>query len=170
MKIITKIVMLSLVLGWFASTSLAQTDSPPMVDPFCLDDDPAICEKRAAKKKANTREIRQRCAEDPEWCQEWRTNRQRLHAERRALKKQCKENPEQCDELTRQLKEKQAQRRQEKREQKKEAKQKLKEARVLWCTENPKICKQWKAEKKALQEKCREKHLQLLEKYPDVPR
>ena len=167
MKMVKSIIILLLALGSLASTSLAQAE--PTVDPFCLDD-PAVCEERAAKKKANRKEIRQRCAEDPEWCHEWRTKRQRLHAERKALKKQCKANPEQCDELTRQFKEKQAQRRQEKREQQKEAKQKLKETRAQWCADNPKICQQWKAEKKVLQERCRKMQLKLLEKYPDVPR
>ena len=86
--------LIFLMLAGFIPASFAQSQ----VDPFCLDD-PAVCEQKAAKKAEKREKIRQRCAEDPQWCQEWRRERQRQHAERRALRKQCKENPNQCDEL-----------------------------------------------------------------------
>jgi flagellar biosynthesis GTPase FlhF len=157
--------LIFLMLAGFIPASFAQSG----VDPFCLDD-PAVCEQKAAKKAERRDQIRQRCIEDPQWCQEWRTERQRLHAERRALKRQCKANPDQCDELTRQFKEKRAERNEKKREQKKMARDKMKKAREQWCIDNPAVCKQWKAEKRALQEKCRETQDQLLDKYPDIPR
>jgi len=154
-----------LLLAGFIPVSLAQSE----VDPFCLDE-PAACEQKAAKKAERRDKIRQRCVKDPQWCQEWRNNRQKLHAERQALKRQCKANPDQCDELTRQFKEKRAKRNEKKREQKKRAKENLKKSRQQWCTDNPAVCKQWKAERRALLEKCRETQAQLLEKYPDIPR
>jgi chromosome segregation ATPase len=153
-----------LMLAGFIPASFAQSQ----VDPFCLDD-PAVCEQKAAKKAEKREKIRERCAADPQWCQEWRSERQRLHAERRALRKQCKENPSQCGELRRQFKERQAKRQETKREQRKRERQMLKKGQQQWCTNNPTACEQWKAEKRALQEKCRESQEQLLKKY-DVPR
>jgi len=154
-----KRVMMMLILFGLAPISWAQSTFPttPMADPMCLKS-PEVCQQRAAKKE----QILQRCAADPTWCQQWRAKRMKQSEERKALQRQCKANPDKCKELRQQFREKKAQER-------KRARKALKQAQEQWCTNNPVICQQWKAEKKELDRKCQEMRRQLEQKYPSRP-
>lgn len=154
-----RVIMMLLLLFWLAPTSWAQSTFPttPMVDPTCLKS-PEVCQKRAAKKE----EILQRCAADPDWCQQWRAQRMEQREERKLLQKRCKANPDKCKELRQQFREKKALER-------KQARKALKQAQQQWCTDNPVICEQWVAENKELDRKCQEMRRELEQKYPTRP-
>jgi len=155
----TNMLLLLILFGLIPSTFAQSSNSSkePMIDPNCLNS-LEVCQKQAAKREA----LRQRCAEDPVWCEERRARLKQEREERQALKKQCQANPAQCKELKRQYREK-------KKEERRKAKQPLKEAQAQWCADNPSDCERWKADKKTLGKECRKMRRQLEEKYPSRP-
>jgi hypothetical protein len=163
MKTTKTAVMLLLGLFVVAPASWANNQSanskPLIIDLDCLDG-PKVCRERAAKKEA----LRQQCTNYPEWCQQWHTNQVETREERRALREACKinPNPNECQRLKGQFKGKKGQRR-------KAVRQKLKEAQQQWCEDNPTLCKQWKADRKKVQQQCNELRRQLAEKYSSRP-
>ena len=138
-------------------TKQSSTLTPPMTDPNCVDSQ-EVCQQRAEKREA----LRQRCANDPEWCKEYRAEKRQRREEVQALKKQCQAHPEQCAEIKQQFKQQQKERRQTER-------QKLKDAQMQWCLDNQAACEQWKIDFKQIQQKCQELRRQLEEKYPTRP-
>ena len=68
-------------------------------------DNPDVSNKRATKRSA----IRQRCADDPAWCNLWQQRRKEI----RVLRKQCQTNPDRCEELKQKIEEHKAQWRKE---------------------------------------------------------
>lgn len=139
------------------STNQSPTLTPPMIDPNCVDS-VEVCQLRAEKREA----LRQRCANDPEWCKEYRAKKRQRREEARALKKQCQANPEQCAEIKQQFKQKRAEQRQSERQQ-------LKNAQMQWCLDNPAVCKQWEIDFKQTQQQCQKLRHQLAKKYPTRP-
>jgi hypothetical protein len=167
------VVILLLPLFWFAPASWAEQAeySAATTDPFCFDS-AEECQVRAAKdvtKAAKKEAIRQRCAADPAWCENWRADRIKQREEQKALKEQCKANPNQCKELRRQFKQKKAQEQKEARKKQKEAQLALRKAQKQWCVDNPIACEQWKVDKMETQRKCQELRRQLEEKHPERP-
>ena len=138
------------------------TDSAPtiVVDPLCIESK-EVCYERAVKqyeRAARQKAIRQRCIDDPTWCEQQR----KIRKEKHELRKQCKAHPDKCDELTRQFNKRRAKERQK-------AQKEIKQAQEQWCNDNSTACEQWKAELKELQKKCRDLRLEIFDKY-GVPR
>ncbi|MDM8557800.1 hypothetical protein [Candidatus Parabeggiatoa sp. HSG14] len=174
MKMTRMVVVLLLPLFWFTSVSWAEEQfdsSAATIDPFCFDsaEECQIREAKKATKAAKEDAIRQRCVDDPAWCENWRAERMKQREEQKALKEQCKANPKQCKELRRQFKQKKKQEQKEARQKQKETRLALRKAQKKWCTDNPIACEQWKVDKMEAQKKCQELHRQLEEKYPERP-
>lgn len=152
------------------STSYAETINPLIIaeiDLDCLDKHSREeCEQQAERRD----NVRAKCAQDPEWCQQyqnrhkqqldshqqwckdnpeeckvWRDKRQAIHA-------RCLQNPKACGEQYRQNYQQQ------------------KKAQEDWCTNNPVRCVQWEADVKTLKKQCNAMEEELALKYPGLPR
>ena len=162
-----KKLLLVVALSWFGNTAWAMDTvlfawaanmaSAVEVDPLCIESED-VCKKRATREA----KLRERCQQDPEWCENRKADKLKQREERQEMKAQCKENPEDCKALRQQFKENRKQERQATNRQ-------IKAEQARWCEENPTDCKRWKAESRELQKRCQQMRRDLEKQYPDRP-